>query len=251
MSTIALLKVSTRIIERVLMVIKLMNAHLASASQAPPKPASTVPFRRNSDFVDRGDLLSRVDERCSQTAGRAALVGLGGVGKSQLAIEYGYRVRERSPQTWIFWVHAGTQARFEEGYRKIAEVARRYGWDDPTVNILRLVRSWLCDESNGQWLMIVDNADNFGVLLALHDEPQMHAANSLDRPTESLSEFLPQLANGSALITSRSRDADEERLRAARGSLELKRKPEGKEEGRRGSEKGLFGLQRARCHRGS
>lgn len=27
--------------------------------------------------------------------------------KSQLAIEYGYRVREKS-NTWVFWVHAGS-----------------------------------------------------------------------------------------------------------------------------------------------
>lgn len=46
----------------------------------PPKPASTVPFRRDLDFVDRGDILSRIEEGCSQPAGRVALVGLGGVG---------------------------------------------------------------------------------------------------------------------------------------------------------------------------
>ena len=110
--------------------------------------------------------------------------------------------RPRTITTNMDILGAGTQARFEEGYRKIAEVARIHGWDDPTVNILRLVRSWLCDESNRQWLMIVDNTGNFSVLLALHGEPQTHAANSLDRPTESPSEFLPQSANGSILITS-------------------------------------------------
>ena len=39
-----------------------------------------VPFRRDCDFVDRGDILARVDERCSRPAGRAALVGVGGFG---------------------------------------------------------------------------------------------------------------------------------------------------------------------------
>ena len=73
-----------------------LNLYLASR---PPKPSSTVPFLRDPDFVDRGDLLSRVDERCLQPAGRAALVGLGGVGKSQLVIEYTYRTRKRSPDT--------------------------------------------------------------------------------------------------------------------------------------------------------
>ena len=44
-----------------------------------PNPSSTVPFRRDSDFVDR-DILAEVDEKCSRPASRAALVGLGGVG---------------------------------------------------------------------------------------------------------------------------------------------------------------------------
>jgi len=39
-----------------------------------------VPFRRDPNFVDRDDILTRIDEKCSQPAGRVALVGIGGVG---------------------------------------------------------------------------------------------------------------------------------------------------------------------------
>ena len=49
------------------------------ASRAKPNPSSTVPFRRDLDFVD-SDILAEVDEICSKPASRAALVGLGGVG---------------------------------------------------------------------------------------------------------------------------------------------------------------------------
>jgi hypothetical protein len=44
-----------------------------------PTPSSTVPFRRDPDFVKR-DILSDIQSKCSQPAARAALVGLGGVG---------------------------------------------------------------------------------------------------------------------------------------------------------------------------
>ena len=125
--------------------------------------------------------------------------------KSQIAIEYAYQMRDESPTTWVFWVHAGTQARFEEGYRRIAETTRMEGWDNPKADALRLVRNWLCDESNGRWVMIVDNADDSGVLFP----PLDGQAIGVDKPgqaAESLSEFLPQSPNGSILITSRSRD---------------------------------------------
>jgi len=125
--------------------------------------------------------------------------------KSQIAIEHSYRVREKSPGTWVFWVHTGTQARFEEGYRRIAESTRMDGWDNPKADILRLVRNWLCNESNGRWLMVVDNADDSGIFLP-HKGPQIHRADSLDRSVGSLLDFLPQSPNGSILITSRSRD---------------------------------------------
>jgi hypothetical protein len=80
--------------------------------------------------------------------------------KSQLAIEYAYQVRDWSPDTWVFWVHASSAERFEEGYRNIARSVKMAGWGNLEVDILRLVNSWLSDEANGQWLMIIDNADS-------------------------------------------------------------------------------------------
>jgi tetratricopeptide (TPR) repeat protein len=112
-------------------------------------------------------------------------------------------VRDASPATWAFWVHAGTQARFEEGYRRIAEAAKIDGWDDPKANVLRLVRSWLCGESSGRWTMVVDNADDADVFFS--PPPVAQAAGGAG-PSELLSDFLPQSPNGSILVTSRSRD---------------------------------------------
>lgn len=57
----------------------LTSFHLDRPS-TPPKPSSNVPFRRDKDYVDRGDIITRIDERCSQPAGRAVLVGFGGFG---------------------------------------------------------------------------------------------------------------------------------------------------------------------------
>jgi tetratricopeptide (TPR) repeat protein len=119
--------------------------------------------------------------------------------KSQIAIEYAYQVRNESPTTWVFWVHAGTQARFEEGYRRIAETTRIDGWDNPKADVLRLVRNWLCDESNGRWVMVVDNADDSAVFFPPLGTAQVAAV-------EPLSDFLPQSPNGSILITSRSQE---------------------------------------------
>ncbi|KAF1974637.1 TPR-like protein [Bimuria novae-zelandiae CBS 107.79] len=168
-------------------------------------PSSNVPFRRDPHFVDR-HILSEIHCKSQEPASRVALVGLGGVGKSQLAVEYSYRVREKSPATWVFWVHASSRARFEEGYRKIAERGKLSGWDQPDVDILKPVHNWLCDEANGHWVMIIDNADD----LSVFPRPTQRRNGSKDdvssNAAASLLELLPQSPNGSILITSRSRD---------------------------------------------
>lgn len=50
------------------------------------EPFSTIPFAPDPDFVDRPELLAWIRDKCAGPGARAALVGLGGVGKSQLAI---------------------------------------------------------------------------------------------------------------------------------------------------------------------
>lgn len=110
----------------------------------------------------------------------------------------------------IFWVHAINAARFEEGYRKIADTIRLRGRNEPGPNILQLVYNWLCDERKGKWVMILDNADDKDVFL----KPAKAIATSNNSALggenhRSLLSFLPQSSNGSILISSRQEDAAE------------------------------------------
>ncbi|KAH7131165.1 TPR domain protein [Dactylonectria macrodidyma] len=169
---------------------------------APPRPIrpfSTIPFPPDPKFVERTDIVLWLRDQTAQPGSRAALVGLGGIGKSQVAIHYAHKVRQASPDTWVFWVHASSRARFEEAYRNIADKLQLPGRDDPKRNVLRLVHTWLCDEENGPWMMVLDNADSVEVFF-----PGAH-----DSRDQSLASFLPKTGRGSIIITSRNTDAAE------------------------------------------
>ncbi|KAF2735267.1 hypothetical protein EJ04DRAFT_216254 [Polyplosphaeria fusca] len=177
-----------------------------SRAQNRPKPCSMVPFQRDHMFIGREDILVNLRRMFQQEApqdhARAALIGLGGVGKSQIAIEYAYRLRASAPDTWVFWVHASNAARFEQAYRDIAAKVELPGRDDPKTDILRLVCSWLSDERNGRWLMIVDNADDDRVFSpGVGSKSGEQAIEHGD--VRALAAFLPQSQNGWILVTSR------------------------------------------------
>ncbi|XWW96109.1 hypothetical protein V2A60_004079 [Cordyceps javanica] len=158
-----------------------------------PVPFSLMPFSRDPDFIARGDILDQIATHCGQAAGRAALVGLGGVGKSQLAIEYSYQARDEKKDAWIFWVHAGTRARVEEGFRAIADAVKLPGRYKPKADIPQLLYTWLSDERNGKWLMILDSADDQEVFYGVEK-------SSGQRP---LASYLPQSPNGAILVSTR------------------------------------------------
>jgi hypothetical protein len=48
--------------------------------ETPPNPLSTVPFKRDPDFVRRDKLVDQIHEKNSVPGSRIALIGLGGVG---------------------------------------------------------------------------------------------------------------------------------------------------------------------------
>ena len=122
--------------------------------------------------------------------------------KSQIAIEYAYRLREKSPATSVFWVYANNTARFEQSYRNIAIAAKIPGLEDPKADILNLVFEWLGSNESGDWLLILDNAEDTDVFFS----PSISAAAQnpgLNIEPPCLSEYLPQTGTGSILITSR------------------------------------------------
>ncbi|CAI0654807.1 unnamed protein product, partial [Colletotrichum noveboracense] len=157
-------------------------------------PHFLVPFTSDPDFVKRSDIWAWIEERYAGPESRFALVGMGGFGKSQMAIQFAHRLHATSPKNSIFWVHSSTRATFEQSYRAIADVLALPRRHDPDVNILALVRDWLQQEDVSPWLMIIDNADDVKMLLSKD-------AN------ETYLSYLPKRENSKILITSRSWDA--------------------------------------------
>jgi tetratricopeptide (TPR) repeat protein len=100
----------------------------------------------------------------------------------------------------VFWVHAGTETRFREAYGVIADWLELPGRQDPKADVLRLVSNWLCNEANGKWVMILDNADDIDVFYPPH-------AQGESSKITPLASYLPQSHNGSFLLTSRSKGA--------------------------------------------
>jgi tetratricopeptide (TPR) repeat protein len=90
---------------------------------------------------------------------------------------------------------------FEQGYRDIANAVRILGRNDKGADILTLVYEWLRDKSNGNWVLILDNADDKDVFSSRPSNQRLAEAE------KQIREFLPQSSNGSILVTSRSRDA--------------------------------------------
>ncbi|KAH7125055.1 hypothetical protein B0J13DRAFT_598998 [Dactylonectria estremocensis] len=165
------------------------------------KPCFILPFERDPDFVDRPDIMAWIKEQYTGPVGRMALVGMGGFGKSQVAIQFAHHIRDTSPQTSVFWVHASSKPRFEEAYRSIADNLRLPSRNDPSVDVLGLVRDWLQREEAGPWLMVLDNVDDVNLFY-----PNSSAGRDGARP---LAVFLPKCRNGIILVTSRSMDAAE------------------------------------------
>ncbi|KAL1989626.1 hypothetical protein VTN49DRAFT_6823 [Thermomyces lanuginosus] len=156
-----------------------------------------VPFGRNQCFVGRESIIERLLSLISPSVRgeaddcqRTAIVGLGGVGKTQIALEAAIRVRERHPDCSIFWVPAVDSSSFENAFRTIGQLLKVDGINEQDADARTLVKTAL-NESTDSWLLIIDNADNIDLLL--DDET-------------GLIERLPSSRNGHILFTSRNRE---------------------------------------------
>jgi CO dehydrogenase nickel-insertion accessory protein CooC1 len=142
------------------------SAHLPGAeSPARPRFPAAVPRiwsapARNVDFTGRTETLELLRDKLSgggAVAVAEALYGLGGVGKSQLALEYAHRFMADYDLVW--WVPSG---RVEEISRSLADLARklelRVG-----ANVAEAAEAALEELRRDvipRWLLIFDNADD-------------------------------------------------------------------------------------------
>jgi CO dehydrogenase nickel-insertion accessory protein CooC1 len=123
-------------------------------------PIWNVPAR-NADFTGRGATLELLRDKLAG-GGRAvvvaqALYGLGGVGKTQLALEYAHRFMADYDLVW--WVPS---ERAEETSGALAELARKMGLKvgDNVAEAAEAALEELRRDSTPHWLLIFDNADD-------------------------------------------------------------------------------------------
>jgi tetratricopeptide (TPR) repeat protein len=146
-------------------------------------PVWNVPYLRNWAFTGRQGLLAGLADNLgggTTTAITQAIAGLGGVGKTSLAVEYAYREHTRFEVVW--WVRAEEPATLLADYAALAGELRlpevQAGLSDPEV-LVAAVRRWFA--GHDRWLLVFDNAT---------------------RP-EEVTELLPAGGGGQVLITSR------------------------------------------------
>lgn len=126
-----------------------------------------MPYEKNEHFTGRQNLLSKLCEKLcialpKRYNHRVALHGLGGVGKTQIALEYVYT--HKALHDRIYWISGVDKATLLSGYEQIGRRAgciNSHGDLSPS-DMAKSVLSWLNKEED--WLLVVDNVDDSTVI---------------------------------------------------------------------------------------
>jgi len=131
----------------------------------PPEDSSViwnVPYRRNPFFTGRTQALTLLhDAFCSgkMAIKTQAVSGLGGIGKTQIAIEFVYRYH--SEYKFIFWLRGDTR---EKMLSDIAALTPMLNLNEQR-HLIEAVRAWL--RKNTKWLLIIDNIEDLRLIQTL------------------------------------------------------------------------------------
>lgn len=170
-----------------------------SSKRAASSEVWNVPHARNPYFTGRDELLDQLhrqllpaEQNNSTKIGRVALTqpqaikGLGGIGKTQIAVEYAYRSRDQGHYTHTFWVNAASAETIITSFMTIAELLPSFSARNETDQrkLVEAIKRWL-EECEQPWLLIFDNVDRAD-----------------DLPL--IQQYLPQRGNGGVLLTTRA-----------------------------------------------
>jgi hypothetical protein len=145
--------------------------------------------------VDTGDRRRRV----------FVVHGLGGMGKTQLCVEYARRHKE--DYTAVFWFDGSSKDSLRQSLASAARRAGLSGLDAHDVEeAIAALHQWLSLEANTGWLLVLDNVDR----------EWQGVGSRADAQAYDFKDFLPPADHGSVLITTRL-----DRLQRARASLRM------------------------------
>ena len=155
-----------------------------AAAQVAPE-LQNLPFQRNRFFTGRERYLKQLDDDFQKNAAVAitqqiSISGLGGIGKTQLALEYAHRCHPEVYRT-VLWVNASSEIEFVESYLGLARLLELPQQNESEAGlVIQAVKRWL--EEHTSWLLILDNVDDL----------------------QLTSTFLPAKPRGNILLTTRS-----------------------------------------------
>jgi tetratricopeptide (TPR) repeat protein len=124
-----------------------------------------LPFQRNRKFIGRSKELDILSQKLlvNQDCQKVSIVGLGGMGKTQVALQFAYTVKENWPDYSIFWVPVLSMASFEQACAEIAKTLGIPQVVDVDEDSKELVKKWLSEGRAGKWLLVLDNVDDLDV----------------------------------------------------------------------------------------
>ncbi|MFI6024129.1 FxSxx-COOH system tetratricopeptide repeat protein [Amycolatopsis magusensis] len=138
---------------------------------------------RNVNFIGRDEVLEKLRDRLSTTGTTAvlpeALHGLGGIGKSQIAVEYVYR--HATDYDLVWWIPAENPSEIRNSLVKLAKRLNLSVEPSVDVAVPAVLEALRIGDPCARWLLVFDNAD---------------------RP-EEVRQFFP-VGQGHVLVTSRN-----------------------------------------------
>ena len=180
----------------------------SSSINIPLEYTWNVPYQRNPFFTGQESILSSLYDVLEENIAAnltqpQAISGLGGIGKTQIAIEYAYRYRDR--YRVILWSNAESRTALAQSFLDIAQKLQLLQKDNLDISpMIEVVKHWL--NTHDQWLFIFDNVEDASLIY----------------------DVLPEEANGHILVTTRSQllgdiaqNIEVEQMRKADGVLLL------------------------------
>ena len=156
---------------------------ISNGESTPSSAFWTIPSRRTPFFVGRDEILSHLHDAfhaniVAEFAQVQVLSGLGGIGKTQIAIEYAYRYR--NDYSAVLWLQAETSELLFADVVGLASVLKVPESNEQNQQrVVEGVKRWL--ERQEQWLLILDNVEDMSLV----------------------QDFLPSHRSGYVLVTTR------------------------------------------------